>query len=321
MRPFMRLLAVAALSLPALLLLPRTAQADPVGFAVGEGGPGFGPSARLYRLDLGSGAASLVGPVGYTDVEGLAFSRGGVLYAVADAGIACEGVCPGTTDLLLRIDTDTGAGTLVGPLGLAGQGPGGNLDYGLAFTCDGRLWASSDTTGQLWEVDPADGSTRPVANLGAPLSGLAAFGNLLFGIGVVGDLSLHRIDPDAGTTTVMGALGLPITFYDAGLDFDEDGRLWATIDYFNPPPPDDLPEAERNDIALVDPQTGAASITATISGAGSGLDTVRMEGLAIAAGAGCGVRAPANVPSGHPLAWLLLGALVLAAAGARVRIG
>src|SRR5690606_21608563 len=153
------------------------------------------------------------------------------------AGAACAGVCPGGTDLLLHIDLQSGAGQVVGALGLAALG---DLDYGLAATCDGRLWASSDTTGQLWEINRFGGGSRLVGALGAPVSGLAAWGQDLYGISVADDLALYRIDVETGAATRLGPLGLPNAFYDAGLDFDADGRLWATIDYFNPPPPDDL---------------------------------------------------------------------------------
>lgn len=322
MRPWKRLLAAAALALPVSVL------AEPVGYAVGSGGSGFGGSSTLWRIDLGTGAATLVGPIGYVDVEGLAFSPDGVLYAVADAGQACAGVCPGGTDLLLQLDPQTGAGSLVGPLGLSDLG---DLDYGLAATCDGRLWASSDTTGTLWEVNRFGGGSRVAGALGAPVSGLAGWGDALYGISVANDMALYRIDPDTGAATRLGPLGLPSAFHDAGLDFDADGRLWATIDYFSPPPPNDLlPEAlRRNDLALIDPDTGAASLAGTITGAGSGLSTVQMEGLAIASPGGCGGGQPGPepepriiptaVPVDAPAASLALATVLLLLGGLALR--
>lgn len=315
MRPWKRLFAVAALALPACVL------ADPVGYAVGFD--------HLYRIDLATGQATDVGAIGYSDVEGLAFGTDGVLYAVADAGASTGNT---VTDVLLRVDPQSGAGLLVAPLGgLAGQGapPFGNLDYGLAATCDGQLWLSSDTTGQLWEVNRFTAGTRLVGNLGVPLSGLANWGDALYGISVADDLGLYRIDTGSGDATRVGALQLPIDFYDAGLAFDADGQLWATIDYFNPPPPDDLPEVDRNDIARIDHDSGAGQIVAAVTGAGSGSATVQMEGLAIAGGAGCGVAPPppppppstASVPAGGPPALLLLGCMLAAVAATRLRRG
>jgi hypothetical protein len=162
-----------------LALLPLTSLAQPVGYAVGFD--------SLYRINLATGQTTAVGPIGFNDVEGLAFGPSGLLYGVADA---TAGSGSGITDLLIRIDTNTGAGTLIGAMPtLAGAGPNGNLDYGLAFTCDGRLWLSSDTTQQLWEVDPANAGTRLVGNTGRNISGLAARGNRLYGLSVGGILS------------------------------------------------------------------------------------------------------------------------------------
>src|SRR5690606_34571120 len=139
-----------------LTLLPLPVLADPLGYAVAFD--------TLYRVDLATGQATLIGPVNFNDVDGLAFGPDGTLYGVADA---TAGSGSGISDLLIRIDTGSGAGTLVAPLaGLANTGPGGSLDYGLTFTCDGRLWASSDSTGQFWEVTPGTGAVRLVANTG-----------------------------------------------------------------------------------------------------------------------------------------------------------
>src|SRR5690606_4295083 len=119
---------------------------------------------------------------------------------------------------------------------LAGTGPGGNLDYGLAFTCDGRLWMSSDSTGQFWDVTPGNGQVRFVSDLGAPISGLASRGAALYGIGVTlgsgsgnpAGQATYRINPDTGEATRIGSLNVSDTLSGAGADFDTDGVLWAT---------------------------------------------------------------------------------------------
>ena len=216
MRPLLALRARLFAGL--LALLPLTAAAEPIGYVAGFD--------RLYRIDLATGQLTLLGPIGYSDVEGLAFTSDGLLYGVADAS-ASSGAS--LSDLLVRINTTTGAGTLVGPLsGLAGIGPSGNLDYGLAATCDGRLWLSSDTTSQLWEVSPANGTTRLVGDLGHPVSGLAARGNRLVGVSVGPTPALIDIDIDDGTTSVIGNLGVGGIVDDVGLDFDVSGALACT---------------------------------------------------------------------------------------------
>lgn len=262
----------------------------------------------LYRLDLATGEAVAVGDgIGFNDVEGLALAPDSTLYGVADGTI---GTGSQATDFLIRIDTRSGVGSMVGPLsGLSGQGPNGQLDYGLAFTCDGRLWAASDTTGQLWEVNRGTGEVREVAATGVPLSGLAARGNMLYGIGVqigFGDASqqaLYRIDPGTGQVSPVGSLGVDDTLSSSGADFDADGVLWATLD--SQPP--DVDRASR--LARIDPVTGRAEITASIRGVDQ---NISVRGMAIVPPRGCqnggGGRAIAEkIPGPGALALSLLG--------------
>jgi hypothetical protein len=274
-----------------LLLFSGTALADPLGYAAGFN--------ELYRVDLANGQSTRIGAVGFNDVEGLALSSGGTLYGVADATMMIGGQASATTDFLIRIDTATGVGTLVGPLGLQDQGPGGNLDYGLAFTCDGRLWLSSDTTGELWEVNRSSGATRRVGATGAALSGLAGRGNQLFGLGVDGGVgALYSIDPETAVATSVGPLASAGVVDDAGLDFDADGVLWATLD------PEPLGSGPSR-AARINQQTGRASGSLVTLTANTGI-----EGLAIAPTGGCttgnGNVAPVMVPGpAAPLLWLL----------------
>lgn len=238
----------------------------------------------LYRLDLATGQASRIGNgIGFNDVEGLAISPQGILYGVADgtAGSGSE-----ATDFLIRIDPSTGVGTLVGAMpGLSGQGPNNQLDYGLAFTCDGKLWASSDTTGLLWEVDLSNAAVREVGNTGAPLSGLGGHGNQLYGIGVqnsFGDRSqqaLYRVDPATARATRIGSLDINLTLSSSGADFDANGTLWATLD--SQPPDFDVPSR----LARIDLETGQAQVVASISGI---THNVSVRGMAIAPPANCG---------------------------------
>jgi hypothetical protein len=260
-----------------MAMLPLAASAEPIGYAAGG-------DNQLYRLDLGTGQATRVGAMGFVDVEGLAISPDGVLFGVADAGTGLPG--SSLTDFLVRIDPASGRATAVGSLGLMGQGVGTffDLDYGLAFTCDGRLWLSSDTTSRLWEVDRHSGATRYVGEMTARISGLASFGRDLYGVSAAGAESLYKINPKNGAVDLIGSLGMPNAVYDVGLDFDAGGRLWATLDYLAPPT--GIPPL-RNDIALLDVGTGARMVTRTITGAGTDIDTVQMEGLAIAPVAAC----------------------------------
>lgn len=251
------------LLLAAMAFLPLCVAAEPVAY-----GAGF---RDLYRVDLATGQYSKVGPIGFNDVEGLAFTGLGELYAAVDGTQGSGGTA---SDFLIRIDTASGAGTLVGPLsGLAGAGPSGQLDYGLAATCDGRLWLSSENTTELWELSRLDGSVRRVGATGASLSGLAGRGQVLYGVSVGSDAALYRVDPETAQATRIGALGIGGPIENVGLDFDPDGNLWATLDPLDPGKP--------TRVVRIDLQTGRATLVSNIV-----LD-VGIEGLAIATPPSC----------------------------------
>ena len=287
-----------------MAMLPLAVAAEPFGYAVGF--------STLYRIDLATGRATAVGDgIGYNDVEGLAMAPDGTLFGVADA---TAGNGSGLSDLLIRIDTANGTGTLVAALtGLSGLGtsPTGNLDYGLAFTCDQRLWLSSDTTSQLWEVNPGTGAPRLVGNTGARISGLAARGADLFGVSVGTTPSLFRIDTTTGASTLVGALDVGGVVDDAGLDFAPDGTLWSVLD-----PEPVVFSASR--IARIDPVTGQGTVVST-----STISQIGMEGLAIApvpacanGGGGNASAEPLTVP-GPGLPMLALFGSLAAALGLR----
>lgn len=304
MRPSMRRRLLAAL----ICLLPLPVLAAPLAYVSAWN--------TLYRLDLATGQATPIGTgIGFNDVEGLAIAPDGTLYGVAD-GTAGSGST--TTDFLIRIDTTTGRGALVGALpGLQDTGPNGQLDYGLAFTCNGRLWASSDTTGLLWEIDPSNASARQVGNTGAPLTGLGGRGNQLFGIGVQNGFgqreqqALYRIDPSTAVATRIGSLGIDDTLSSGGADFDSTGALWATLD--SQPP--DVNRASR--LARINLDTGRAEVVGSISGV---LENVSVRGMAIAPPAGCtgngGLGTAVQSVPGPGAPMLLLLGLVAALLGA-----
>lgn len=274
---------------------------------------------RLYRLDLATAQATPIGSgIGFNDVEGLAIAPDGTLYGVADGTV---GSGSQATDFLVRIDTSTGVGTLVGALnGLSGAGPNGQLDYGLAFTCDGKLWASSDTTGTLWEINPSNASVREAGNTGAPLSGLGGRDQQLYGIGVqngFGDRAqqaLYRIEPGTATATRIGSLGVNDTLSSSGADFDANGVLWATLD--SQPP--DVDRASR--LARIDLASGKASVIGSISGI---VENVSVRGMAIASPYGCntgtGTPTAQQVPGPAAPALLLLGLAAGLMGGRRLR--
>ncbi len=287
----MRPLWLPRLALAALALLPLSALAQPVAY-----GAGF---RDLYRVDLSTGQHSRVGAIGFNDVEGMAFAGLGELYAAVDGTQGSGGTA---SDFLIRIDLLSGAGTLIGPLsGLAGQGPGGQMDYGLAATCDGRLWLSSENTQEIWEVSRLNGGVSRLGNTGASLSGLAGRGESLYGVSVGADAALYRVDTRSGQTTRIGPLGIGGPIENVGLDFDGSGVLWATLDPLN----STLPSR----VVRIDIATGAATLVSNIA-----LD-VGIEGMAITGTPACQPGSlsggPQQIPGPGTAMLALLAALTL----------
>ncbi|MGQ0799185.1 MAG: hypothetical protein ACT4NL_03605 [Pseudomarimonas sp.] len=270
----------------ALLLFAGIASAEPLGYASGF--------RDLYRIDLANGQSTSIGRIGFNDLEGLALSPSGILYAAIDGTTQIGTSTSATTDFLIRINPTTGVGSLVAQLpNLQGRGPNEQLDYGLAFTCDGRLWMSAETTAELWEVNPATAELRLVGNTGASLSGLAGRGTELYGVSVDPNPRLFRIDTNTAAATAIGPLNAGGHVLNVGLDFDAAGLLWATLD---------PSEVSPSRLAKINLQTGLASDIKNLSSEPG----IGIKALAIAAPAPCGSAVPVPVMVPGPAAPLLL---------------
>lgn len=291
----------------AFLLAACLVQAEPFGYVVNSDSLSDTDFDQLYRVDLATGNATLIGPVGYGDVEGLALSPDGVLYGVDD-----------NTETLITIDAQTGQGSPVDnttsnlTLGPDGLELGASYDFGLTFDAAGRLWLSSDVTGEQWRVDPATGRPQLVAGSAGSsvitasgdgekshavnqphLTGLAACGNARYGITVTSPASLYKLTPQE----VVGALTLGAGFDDGGLDFDATGTLWGISDRSRVG--NDVLD-EPSIIFRVERSSGAATRVATT--------IVGVESLAIAPPGPCPEEQASShaIPTGSPTGLLLM---------------
>jgi hypothetical protein len=301
MRRAHQLAAIAGLSMCAFCT-----QADPVAYATNFD-PVDNETYRLLQVDLATGTSRVVGRMNYRDVEGLAIAPEGTLYAVSDNN-------PKT---LITVDTSFGRGTAVGAGtgNLGGEVPATPMDFGLAFTCDGRLWMSSDTTGKLWEVDRTTGAARFVGTMGAKISGLAGTADALYGLGIEGDRGLYKINVDTATATRIGPSTSSIAPYvDGGMDVDSSGVLWAVLDYNAPPDSRPGDFGKLSDLVKINTQTGAFTyVSKTFT---------EVEGLAIGRPPACAVAAgevPA-IPVNSLQSLMALGMLLLGFGLVRVRL-
>ncbi|MFN0100659.1 MAG: hypothetical protein ACKV2U_01075 [Bryobacteraceae bacterium] len=108
-----------------------------------------------------------------------------------------------TFTLFLRLNPDTGAGTVVGPTGFSANG--------LAVASDGRIYAGAG--GQLITINPVTGAGTLVGNFGGGLvsSGDLAFdsNDVLYGALMSGTNGiLARIDRTTGVATSIGSTGV-----------------------------------------------------------------------------------------------------------------
>jgi hypothetical protein len=225
---------VAILGLGVLTL----AQAGTVGYTAWD----VSGSDKLLKIDLESGVGTVIGGgMGFSDVDGLAFSASGLLYGVDD-----------DTNKLLSIDITTGVATAVGSL----QTPGSTSfnDMGLAFIGN-TLYMSSTTSsgvGSLFTVNTSTGAASLVGNFGGSLKvrSLGAYGGVLYGWSNVD--TLVTLNTTTGAATTKGSFGLhPVTIGQDGMDVDPaTGTIWS------------IAEVEGRTYTL-DALTGAATIRAT----------------------------------------------------------
>lgn len=306
MRPRARfLLAVGILTLP--LLAGVANAAAPFAYASAFRG--------LYRVDLATGEATQLGTYGsiggrtVVDVEGLALMPDGTLFGVSDANKAVVRFAPGSSRVSSVASLDPSL------TGFA------SLDLGLAASCEGQLFMSADVHRKLWRLNPADGTVQLVADLPAAISGLTYRNGFLYGLAIASPgpeaQALYRIDPATGAATRLGTITTSRSIQDAGLDFDADGRLWATFDYN---PPSSGSQADYSDLARLDPQTGAVLSRTAVSNVERFED---FEGLAIAPpvcspdGNGASPALPVPIGSRLGTALLALALLALGVLGAR----
>jgi hypothetical protein len=212
---------------PALALDPTTG----IMYAATGGG-----SADLYRVDLGTGATTLIGPTGLSDGESLvavgdmAFRADGTLYAAVN--IVGNG---GTgSDNLATIDKMTGQATLIGPFdGVCVQSP---------CNIEGIEAITFDQAGNLL------GALRERAAAGIP--------------------GLYKIDQTTGIATffapILDATGAPPSGGVVSLQFCGGTFFGGTARTM----PGNTPIADGGRLIIIDPVTGLFTFVGAVSATG-----------------------------------------------------
>lgn len=172
----------------------------------------------LYTINLSSGTASAVGPMGLngTFLEGIAVSPSGQLYGT------------GSNGNFYSINPNTGAATLIQ-----------NLGYGNVEALDflgGDLVAATFgyNPAQLFTINLSDGTTNTLVNItssmGTDTNRALAFldSNTAFlSIDASGNnANLYRVDLTSGVPTLVGTMSVPDGQL-AAMDVGPDGNLYA----------------------------------------------------------------------------------------------
>jgi hypothetical protein len=148
-----------------------TAAASPIGFlglAVGASNTAvaleFSPSGTLYTATTGgqlltvnttTGAATVVGTIGFPAAGDLAFAPNGNLYMSSGPGVGASS--------LVQVNPTTGAGTMIGAIGF-------NDVFGLEFV--GNTLYGLNDSGDLITIDPTTGVGTLAATTSPTVIGL-----------------------------------------------------------------------------------------------------------------------------------------------------
>lgn len=164
-------------------------------------------ASSLYTIDAPTGAATLVGPV----------TNGGCLIGIAVDGNGDLWGYDIIADVLLSIDKNTGAGTIVGSIGFDanfGQGMGWDPNTDTLYMA---AFNSSAFQAELRTVDRNTGNTALVGVLGSTTpGGLTQLPWLGFEIGGGGDAIWLDEDPITGTVAA-GSMEMVDIIFDASV--------------------------------------------------------------------------------------------------------
>ena len=204
----------------------------------------FGNRDTLYAADDDGDQLISIPPlgevetaVGFSNIGATAYdSSTNTLYAVDRA-----------TDWLLSIDTETGAGTPIGPVGFGAVG-------GLAYDdVNDVLYGIDGASDELITIDPSTGAgtliRKTVDDIGFTSLAFDSSTELLYGYSLQAQ-AIYSIDRLTGDSTQVGSTGVGEA---TGLAFDGSGTLWGTT-------------LNNKQLLTIDTTTGAGTVVGDIDG-------------------------------------------------------
>lgn len=129
----------------------------------------FYSNSTLYQIDITTGVATSIGPIGAASVSGMDFHpTTDVLYAT---GFRLSDLPNTLTSILLTIDPATGVGTEIGPTGIEDSGINEFNCAGLSFRSDGTLFCYAEGGDDLVTLDTSTGAATLVGDTFASCCG------------------------------------------------------------------------------------------------------------------------------------------------------
>src|SRR5579862_4485707 len=182
------LAAILAAAFLSVISLPSAAQ---ILYGATGGLNGGVATGNLYILDQTTGAASVVGPIGYS-VTGMAFQNG-IMYGATTNNAACS-------SCLIRINLYTGAGTVIGPLGLTIS----ELEFGPG----GKLFGWSESSDEFASINLTTGAatTIPGSGISTYGDGLAFLAGTMYVMPQGANRTYYSVNTPTGAVTPLGTL-------------------------------------------------------------------------------------------------------------------
>jgi hypothetical protein len=164
-----------------------------------------GPSV-LYSINPATAAATMIGPIGFERVSGIAFNSAQTLYGTGERQDGSN------THVLMTINPCTGAGTEVGPTLISSDGFATATDISVRGS-DGTLFAflSGKTADALATLNTSTGAHTIIASYQINSGGGLAFSPSSVLFNAYGT-NLEALDPTTGTVTTVVPFGFPALF-------------------------------------------------------------------------------------------------------------
>lgn len=169
----------------------------------------FSGNNSIWEIELPSCITTEIGPIGFTQVNGISPDEGDDLFGIS-----------GSSDVLLRIDAQTGQGTEVGPLGQSWGLLGGTWSE-----VEQEIYGINSSTDALYQIDAATGMATVDQMLPIDFQNVGVeFHPLTERIyACTSNSHLYRLEPD-GSVTDLGDMGFD-TCTNLGAPWSEDIEL------------------------------------------------------------------------------------------------